>query len=72
MQNKDCLCGKSMLLLAKTQESLPKARLNFPHDPIILVWVCPPDGCGRILLESSGIPSTWYLPELNEKEDIFG
>lgn len=42
-----------------------------PHDrtalsPMIL-WACPPEGCGRILLEGSGgsIKGTWYSSEEN-------
>jgi hypothetical protein len=69
---KACLCGKPLHLLARTQEVLPDAKLDIKHDPDILIWACPPDGCGRILLESNDASSTWYLPEQNDKKDEFG
>jgi hypothetical protein len=55
-QNRNCICGKEMNLL-----------WTIPGE--VNVWVCPPDGCGRIFLEGSGveIEGTWYLPETNEK-----
>jgi len=52
--NRVCLCGKEMTL--------------FMEDDRTWLWVCPPSGCGRLLLESKGgdeIAGTWYQPEEN-------
>ncbi len=41
----------------------------------IVIWGCPPDGCGRIYLEGSGaeIKGTFYTPEQNERKiDLLG
>ena len=36
------------------------------------LWCCPPDGCGRLFLESKqGEGATWYLAEMNERKNIF-
>jgi len=39
----------------------------------IVIWGCPPAGCGRVYLESSGaeIKGTFYLPEVNERKVDF-
>lgn len=39
---------------------------------ILVLWVCPPEGCGRLYMEGSGfeIEGTWYQPESNERRSI--
>jgi hypothetical protein len=35
------------------------------------LWCCPPDGCGRLLLQGrTGEGATWYLAEMNERKNI--
>ncbi|MDD4874429.1 MAG: hypothetical protein PHE15_05610 [Dehalococcoidales bacterium] len=58
----NCLCGKKMAMLGKT---VPVQKLVGN----IVIWACPPEGCGRIYLEGSGaeIKGTFYLPETNNR-----
>ena len=54
---RNCLCGKQMRLLMQNDD--------------YFLWCCPPDGCGRLFLQSrTGEGATWYLAEMNERENI--
>jgi len=61
----DCLCGKQMTLLIKENPA-------YKVMPGIKVWVCPPEGCGRIYLGgfNSEVGGTWYLAEQNDRRDL--
>jgi len=68
----NCLCGKHMKLIIREQTD--KAGWMFPGQVLkdFTVWACPPEGCGRIYLESKGseIGGTWYLAEVNNKREL--
>jgi hypothetical protein len=57
-----CLCGKEMQMLGKI---IPAYKIIGN----ITVYACPPDGCGRILLDGSP-HGTWFLPEVNERREL--
>jgi hypothetical protein len=60
----DCLCGKPMNILGRI--------ITHPYEPTIEVYVCSPDGCGRLYLESPGleVAGTYYLAETNYKQEL--
>jgi hypothetical protein len=64
----DCLCGKKMVLLGTA--IIPSLDGTTPRERIH-IWVCPPDGCGRLYLEGSeeNIDGTWYTAEQNQRRD---
>ena len=66
-----CLCGKPMKLILTQKEFGLGETPAFTH-----VWACPPDGCGRVFIESTGrgleIGGTWYYAEQNDKRDLLG
>jgi len=45
---------------------------NLTALPPMILWSCPPEGCGRIFMEGAGGPmkGTWYTAEENEIEDL--
>jgi len=50
-------CGKQMTLIMENAE--------------YKLWCCPPEGCGRLLLEDNKehLGGTWYLAEQNEGKE---
>lgn len=67
----DCLCGKPMQLISASQTVPPDPLKRFTGGDI-KIWACPPDGCGRIFLESAvEIGGTYYQPEQNTRRDPF-
>lgn len=66
----ECLCGKKMVYLG-TIVSGYSPRVYAPTK----VWSCPPEGCGRLLLEGGGyeVDGTWYTAEQNlDRSKIYG
>jgi hypothetical protein len=57
----NCLCGKKMNFLGKIICLVP---------PNMALWVCPPDGCGRIFVEGGKGEGTWYTAEQNERRGL--
>jgi len=62
-----CICGKPMNLLWLVQWGN-----NPPKNEKVVLWSCPPEGCGRLYLEAKevGIPATWYTAEKNEVKEL--
>ena len=62
----ECLCGKAMTMVMEKKEG----DMLGDHDVFtgMRLWACPPDGCGRLFLESLGgedRDGTWYTAEQN-------
>ncbi len=66
----NCICGKPMHLLGTLVPSTVScyAKGCHSHEDIITLWVCPPEGCGRIFMEGSEEEheGTWYQAEVNQ------
>lgn len=69
----ECLCGKNMIWMGRVMPGCTEVAQDEAPDIVIVLWACPPEGCGRIYLQGSGceIDGTWYTPESNEVKDQF-
>lgn len=63
-EKQECLCGKEMIKLGEI-DFFKDTQLNMNLPGLTMnIWVCPPDGCGRLYTGGGG--GTWYLPEKND------